>query len=229
MIKIYYLAALDKIPRYVGKTKQSLKDRLSKHKSEAKNKDVAHVYKNCWIKSNDYNIDIYLIDEVPENEWEFWEEFWIEQFKIWNFKLTNISKGGKFDKFYINHNRKNIPKLKKSLKGRKLSKEHVEAIRKARTGWIFSKETKAKISKSHTGKKLSDATKEKISKSKKGTISEKKISINQYDKNGNFITTWDSTTTAAKELNLIRENIVAVLKGRRKTCGKFIFKYCESY
>ena len=35
-----------------------------------------------------------VVDEVPENQWEFWESFYISLFKSWNFNLTNKTLGG---------------------------------------------------------------------------------------------------------------------------------------
>lgn len=37
---------------------------------------------------------IEIIDEVPVSEWEFWEIYWISQFKTWGFDLTNGTEGG---------------------------------------------------------------------------------------------------------------------------------------
>ena len=34
------------------------------------------------------------IDEVPTEDWEYWEKYWIAQYKSWGFKLENITHGG---------------------------------------------------------------------------------------------------------------------------------------
>jgi len=34
------------------------------------------------------------LDEVPEDEWKFWEIYWISQVKQWGFDLTNGNNGG---------------------------------------------------------------------------------------------------------------------------------------
>lgn len=228
MVKIYYLTDNTLIPKYIGKTKKPLNERLSGHKYEAKSKNYfSNTKKNQWFKKHISEITIHLIDEVENENWEYWEQYWIEQFKAWGFNLKNLTKGGMDDKFTSENKRfrKGTKKLKKSLKGRKLHPDHVEAIRKARTGWIFSDETKAKISKANTGKKLSDETKQKISKSKLGTPSKSKKPILQYDSDGNFIKEWDSITRASKTLKLQRSNIILVLKGKRNKCGECFWKY----
>lgn len=47
----------------------------------------------------------------------------------------------------------------------------------------------------------------------------------QYDKNMNFIKEWESATKAGKDLHIFQQSIVACLKGRTKTAGKYIWKY----
>lgn len=76
MTKIYYLHKGDNVPFYIGKT-TSEKDRKSQHR-------------NTFGKDTILEI----IDEVPTQEWKFWEEFYISLFKQWDFKLTNKNNGG---------------------------------------------------------------------------------------------------------------------------------------
>lgn len=97
MVKIYTLK--DPITfeiRYVGKTKNSLKNRWYAHcsnyfltKSRSK--------KNSWIlklKRLGHKPIIELLEEVEESDWEFWESYWISQFLNWGFNLTNMTSGG---------------------------------------------------------------------------------------------------------------------------------------
>lgn len=86
---IYYICSLDEIPRYVGKT-LNIKNRLSGHK-----RDKANTRKTAWIKSvGASNLQIHQIDEVPENEWSFWEIHYISLFKSWGYSLVNSNDGG---------------------------------------------------------------------------------------------------------------------------------------
>ena len=50
-------------------------------------------------------------------------------------------------------------------------------------------------------------------------------SINQYDLNNNYIKTWNKAIDVENELQINRKNILKVLKGERKQCGGFIWKY----
>lgn len=49
--------------------------------------------------------------------------------------------------------------------------------------------------------------------------------VNQYDKDGNFIKTWDSLKSAAASINCAQQNISRCCRNRCKTCGGYIWKY----
>jgi hypothetical protein len=52
------------------------------------------------------------------------------------------------------------------------------------------------------------------------------IKVNQYSLDGVFIKTWDNIVSAKKAVGDQSSNIVAVCKGKQKTCKGFIWKYC---
>lgn len=95
MCYIYYLSdPITNQVRYVGKA-NNIKKRLYCHLS--KNNLIKPTHKNNWINSllrENIKPLIEVIDEVPLSEWEFWEKYWISQFKTWDFDLTNKTDGG---------------------------------------------------------------------------------------------------------------------------------------
>lgn len=112
--------------RYIGKANNP-KKRVLDHIKEGKTINKSH--KISWVKSL-LNKGLFpiveILDEVPISEWEFWEQYWISQFKAWNFNLTNISPGG-----YNNNYKRSIrtkKKMRKSKLGCKLSEEHKHNI-----------------------------------------------------------------------------------------------------
>lgn len=112
--------------RYVGKANDPNK-RILDHIKECKSSNISH--KISWIKSL-LNINlkpiVEILDEVPSNEWEKWEQYWISQIRSWGFNLTNISKGG-----YDNSYKRSIEskkKMRKSKLGTKFSQKHKENI-----------------------------------------------------------------------------------------------------
>jgi predicted GIY-YIG superfamily endonuclease len=93
---IYSLSTLEEPNniRYIGKAKD-LKKRLSKHVQPCQLQGNSH--KVNWLKlviKNGHTPIIKCIDIVDESEWKFWEVYWIEQFKVWGFDLTNSTSGG---------------------------------------------------------------------------------------------------------------------------------------
>lgn len=51
--------------------------------------------------------------------------------------------------------------------------------------------------------------------------------VYQYDKNNNLIKRWECMSTASQTLKISQRDIVRVCKGKRKTCGGYIWKYEE--
>ena len=97
MVTIYTLEdPITNEVRYIGKTKRSLVDRMYSHMSNYK-LERERSYKNSWIislKRQNLKPIIKVLDIIEEDNWEFWEQFYICLFKSWGFNLTNMTKGG---------------------------------------------------------------------------------------------------------------------------------------
>lgn len=111
MISIYILLE-NEIPIYLGKTNKPIR-RLREHRMNF-SKDVA----------------LEVLDEVEENEWIFWEQWWIELFNSWNIILLNKNRGGggpnqqtELAKNLIGNKQKGIkkPTISNKLKGQKIT------------------------------------------------------------------------------------------------------------
>lgn len=94
---IYALTEPDNINeiRYIGKTK-NLKRRFIYHITESK-REGNFSHKANWIRSllrKETKPQIIEIDYIPNNEWGFWETYYISLFKSWGFNLTNTAPGG---------------------------------------------------------------------------------------------------------------------------------------
>ncbi len=115
--------------RYVGKTIQKLEKRLTAHIYESKHR---RNYKCNWIKKLNKNGDIPVIkfiDIVSDDDWEFWEMYWIEQFTAWGFNLVNETPGGEG----YRHSEETKEKIKKANSGKNhyfYGKNHSEESKK---------------------------------------------------------------------------------------------------
>jgi group I intron endonuclease len=121
---IYTIADENGNIRYVGKSNNPQR-RIHQHLREGKN---SHKYN--WlqsIKKRGFFPVVEILDEVPVNDWETHEIYWISQFKAWGFNLVNKCDGGigpngsiRSDKFKDN--------ISKRQKDKKLSEEHKLSI-----------------------------------------------------------------------------------------------------
>ena len=83
---------------------------------------------------------------------------------------------------------------------------------------IITEEQKKKLSEAHKGKKLSDEHKEKIKKSAHTKT------VLQLD-GEKIIAVYDGVRKAGRETGLDYTGIIKVLKGKKQTCGGYMWKY----
>lgn len=111
--------------RYIGKSNRPSR-RFRQHLTKKRKKS----HRDNWIQSilNDGREPYYyVIDEVPMDEWEYWEKYWIEQYLQWGFKLTNETNGGQGAIGY-SHTDKTKEKMRQLKLGIPLSDEHKKKI-----------------------------------------------------------------------------------------------------
>ncbi len=156
--------------RYVGKSNNP-KHRYRTHLCER-----GSYYKIQWIKSLKkigQKPALYIIDEIPDSEWKFWEQYYISLFKTWGFKLTNFTDGGDgangisgemHPMFGKHHSQETKDKIRNTKLGvRQHSQEFKDKISRIHKGKIVSNETKKRMSDKRKGRKISEEQKNKIS------------------------------------------------------------------
>jgi len=200
MTYIYTLSDVSGV-RYVGKT-NNIKLRFKDHINTSKRVNRPNNYRSNWILSliNKGELPIIeVIDTVPDDEWVFWEIYWISQFKSWGFDLVNATLGGE-----------NPP----SFAGKTHSNEYKEIRRnemiKNNPAKNMNSEWKLKISESNKGREFS---KDHIRKLSKPVI--------QLTLENKFIKEWKSASDAGRSLGININNINACCRGERKKCGGF--------
>lgn len=136
MENTYIYALIDprnNLVRYIGKT-NNIKQRYYKHLNPQKGNNT---YKNNWInllKKQGFKPEILILDEVPINNWQFWEMFYISLFKTFGFDLLNYTAGG--DGSTFGNKGSWVKGNKPHNKGITHSNETKEKIRKKLTGTI---------------------------------------------------------------------------------------------
>jgi hypothetical protein len=203
MTKIYVLERSG-VPFYIGKA----------------NDTIRRKHKHYQTYSTDITLSV--IDEVED--WKYWEEHWIEQFKAWGFNLLNQNKGGGGPERYTEEQKQKMRKprpgsgikIGKTLKQRNHSKYYTEEVRQ-------------RISEGNKIlKPFSDEHKQNMGIAKR----KQAIPVLMFDLNDNLIREWESKGQAAewiKETTGKTSNITSQIKdcilGRQKTAFKFKWKY----
>jgi hypothetical protein len=232
--------------RYVGKTVNP-KQRKHNHSNIARDKNT---HKRNWInqlKKEGIKPVFEIIDEVTE-DWKFWERYWIQQFKIWGFSLTNTTLGGEgletgnqtsFKKGLIPWNKgKGATKIcficknkfascssaKKATCSKICEKEYRKNRQSSTTfkpGIVPWNKGKPGYSTSRKGQKVSEVEKERLQKLAIGNTYRSK-QVKQYTKNMELLNTFESITQAKKLTGI--NSIGNAVIGRSKTAGGFIWQ-----
>ena len=195
MTKIYVLER-NNIPFYIGKTIQEIKDRYYTHGSRKTDSEIIE------------------IDCVDDNDWRFWESWYIELYKSWGFELDNKNNGGggRGPGWISTPERNNKIKLSMINHSQYYTKDVRNKISEGN-----------KIPKPFSNEHIQNMG---IAKRKQATP------VLQYDLDNNFIKEWESKGQAAewiKQQTGKTSNIASQIKdcilGKQKTAFKYKWKY----
>jgi len=247
-IKIYQLSS-SRNPenvRYIGKTSNSIKCRLQKHLSNLKGDTT---YKGNWIRkeiSDGFHIIIKSIYIVLENEnWQDVEIKLISEYKKKGYKLTNLTPGGegmhgKDNPFYNkSHTEESKQKLRISQPSRK------EVIQYNKTGKIInkydsiaqaSKECKIPISSISNVCKIKKKYKtaggyvwrfkgDSFSLEYENPAKNLRKKVDQYNKKGELIATYNSVSKACDITSIPSGNISRCCNKNLKTAGGYVWRF----
>lgn len=194
----------DKIPFYVGKTKNQPKKREKDHQK----------------RLNNDSIILEVIDLVED--WRYWEKHYINLFKNLGHNLINSNSGGGGPETVEESTKQKISQANKGtihplegrlatskkLKGRKLPPEQIEKIRQS------------KIGKPNPKKGKPDGPKPNISRAHKGRVSPNKgkgNSVALYKITGEYIQTYSNYYELALDLQINPETVRCQLIGKAQT------------
>lgn len=233
--------------RYVGKA-NNISQRYKAHLNRARKHQI---HKLNWIsslKNKGLKPIIEVVDIVLIEEWIFWENYWISQFKTWGFNLINYTNGGEGSTFgnQTSFKKGQVPwntgkgntclceecgrsfKASISSKRRFCSRICTSLYNSKnlnsgtfKQGVEVWNRNKSGYTTSKKGQTISQEIRDKISASLKGRESGKKRITNQYDKNMNFIKEHQSVTQAVIDTGI--KGINNALTGRAKTAGGYIW------
>ena len=221
---IYYLER-EGMPFYIGKTNKP-SNRQNSHRAKRK----------------DFTLNLYILDEVPVNEWKYWESFYISLFKNWGFRLENKNDGGGGMTYQSPLTRIKISNKTKGKPKPPRTEEHCLKLSQSTKGHLMSELTRSKISQSNKGrispnkgkigcnkgKVMTDDQKQKISSALKGKPKPDgflKKSIGQYTIDDKFIAEYSSIGEANKITKIYRTGISLCCNNKKTTSGGFKWKF----
>lgn len=233
---------------YIGITSISPEKRWGGGSGYARNAYFANSIKKYGWDSFEHEV---LYSDLSADEAEAIERRLIHDYrsndKAYGFNLTN---GGEIGK---RHAQETIEKMSRAKKGKYVGELNLHF------GKENSPETRRKISEAlkgklkgeknpNFGKTMSDEQKRKIGDSRRGkhypklseslrnseimqhNFEKQKKSINQYDKEGNFIRRWESAPDAAESLigrRSAQSNICSCANHNLSTAYGYIWRYCD--
>lgn len=213
--------------RYVGKTSNP-KMRLQNHMNRKHNE---RTHKRNWIESlkkNKLKPLFEIIDEVPINEWKFWEKFWIQMMIVWGFDLVNHTCGGdgltygnqtSFKKGSVPWNYGMGNKTACEICG-KIFYSWISAKRK-----FCSKKCQGKYYESNPNSGTFKIGSNPWNKGLNMGISKRSKIVLQYDKQGNFIAEYNNCRIASEKYNCDSETIRNCCNGKSKSGKGYVWKY----
>jgi hypothetical protein len=227
-IYIYTLSdPRNNLVRYVGKTNNPnmrLKNHLNRRHNE-------RTHKRNWIdslKKNNLKPLFEIIDEVPINEWKFWEKFWIQMMIVWGFDLVNHTSGGdgltfgnqtSFKTGNVPWNNGTANEIICEICGNGFNAP-ISAERK-----FCSMKCRGLYYKSNPNSGTFKIGSSPWNKGLKTGISEKSKIVQQYDREGNFIQEYDNCRIASEKYKCNPENIRNCCNGHSKSAKNYIWKY----
>lgn len=217
----------NKLVRYVGKTKNT-KMRLNNHMNRRHN-DKTH--KTNWIESLKKMKTkplFEIIDEVPVEEWKYWEKFWIEMMIVWGFSLVNHTTGGdgltygnqtSFKKGTIPWNKGIANEFICEICGKSFK---APASSKRRfCGISCTSEFKSKNPNSGNFKTCHNSW----NKGLNIDVGNKSKTILQFDKKGNFINEYKNCRVASEKYDCNPEAIRNCCHDKTKSSNGYVWKY----
>lgn len=161
---IYALSFNDEI-KYIGKANNPIA-RFARHMRFCKSATKKHEWVKA-LKEKGEKPTLEILDEVPFDEWAFWEQHYISLFQSWGFNLLNGDRGGYGCGILGKEAR---DKIKAYAATRTYSPETRAKISAAKKGVKLTDEQKKNMGKHLIGRKLPEEHKKNISKGLKGKI-----------------------------------------------------------
>lgn len=226
---IYCIENIENGKKYIGLTKDYVKRWYGHKRSFICGNRISTAMQNAINKYGVDKFKFYILIICFDDDMPYYEKEYIKKYKtLVRENGYNILEGGNSyrdvtekDRNAIREGQKRSEKWKKALEEKRIGRKNCK----------HSDEEKRKISESlkifykNNPDKINKVNKEKHREAMTKAVGKK---IDQYDKDGKFIKTYQSIAEAGRLSGVKRSNIVHVLRGKNQTAGGFTWEYHES-
>ncbi len=225
MVNIYTLShPITGEIRYVGKTTRKLYNRLTQHWTDIYRRG-RKCHKSCWIislKNQGLKPKIELLDVVEDEEWEFWEQYWISQCKAWGFRLTNHTAGGD-----VGGGGLKLPCTSRIVYLYDAEGNYLNEFPSIKSVERFLGISSGNVRASIRLDILCCNYRVSFEKYDKLVFRESRVTkaVLQYDLKGNFLNEYISAREADKQTGISYKNISQAVTGNSKTAGGYMWKF----
>lgn len=219
--------------KYIGKS-DNPKKRLKEHISESRKKNKFGTKKENWINklfSLNLKPKLKIINKVKFEEYNYWEEFYIKEYKNKGAKLLNYDEKGLGSISRMKElTKKSADKISKKVYQYSLTGDYIKEYNSTREAERETKINHGNISKAcngifkHTGGFIFSYSKEVKIKPIKNPNAIKKAVL-EIDEKNNILEEYISIAEAAKKTGIDASNISRVCNGKIKKIKKRIFKF----
>lgn len=208
--------------KYIGMTRLDIRQRVGKDGNGYKESTVFNhaINKYGW---NNFHTEI-LKSDMTHDEAEGYERYAIKKHNTMVPNGYNLQSGGGANRTVSEETRR---KISEGNMGKVMTPEHIELLREINTGKVVSEETREKLRQANLGKRLTEDHKEAISR---GLLQNEDrgrngVSIEQYDLEGNHVSSWGSASIASRETGYDRRSIAKCCNRQQYTSNGYIWRF----
>ena len=215
MACVYQIVNLVNNKFYIGSTKGELRRRKSAHLAKLRhNRHCNPHLQNAWNKYGESNFKFIEIETIIFKETLSIKENYLklrerELYFIVNlnphYNINRITADGSLGRIVSEEQKTH---LRKKLKGRKRTSEEIENIRRGKLGVKESQDHRDAISRGKLNKPIHSSR-----------------PVLVFNLSNELLFEYDFQGQAARELGINKTSISNNMNGRRKTAGKYIFKF----
>lgn len=225
---IYCIENIENGKKYIGLTKDYVKRWYGHKRSFICGNRISTAMQNAINKYGVDKFKFYILIICFDDDMPYYEKEYIKKYKtLVKENGYNILEGGNS---YRDVTEKDRNAIKEGQKRSEKWKKALEEKRIGRKNCKHSDEDKKKISESlKKYYKNNSNSKVSVNIEKHRQIMAKAVGrkVDQYDKDGKFIKTYDSISEAERNTGVSNKNIAHVLRGRSQTAGGYCWQYHE--